>query len=107
MPAQAFQIAIHQDVLDDLHQRLDRTRRVDNLGDSSWKYGVSIPYMRELTAYWRTRFDWRSQEGALNRFPQFRVELKTGLGIHFIHERGRGAAPFPIGSCSCCSGTAS
>ncbi len=41
MSAQAFQIAIHQD--DDLHQRLDRTRWVDDLGDSSWKYGVSRP----------------------------------------------------------------
>ena len=96
MSAQPFRIAIDQKILDDLHQRLDRTRWVDDLGDASWKYGLSIPYMRELAAYWRAGFDWRSQEAALNRFSQFRAELKGGLGVHFIHERGRGPDPFPI-----------
>jgi microsomal epoxide hydrolase len=52
--------------------------------------------MRELAAYWRAQFDWRSQEAALNRLAQFRVELKSGLHVHFIHERGRGPAPCPI-----------
>lgn len=96
MSAQSLRIAVAQEVLDDLHQRLDRTRWVDDLGDSGWKYGLSIPYMRELASYWRTRFDWRSQEAALNRFSHFRVELKGGLGLHYIHERGRGPAPCPI-----------
>lgn len=96
MSVQPFPIAVEQRVLDDLNQRLDRTRWVDDLGDSGWKYGLSIPYMRELASYWRTQFNWRSQEAALNHFPQFRVELKDGLGIHFIHERGRGPAPLPI-----------
>jgi pimeloyl-ACP methyl ester carboxylesterase len=31
----------------------------------------------------------------LNRFRQFRARI-GGLGIHFIHERGRGPAPFPL-----------
>ncbi len=31
----------------------------------------------------------------MNAFPQFRAEV-GGLGIHFIHQRGRGPAPFPL-----------
>lgn len=96
MSMHPFRITIEQGVLDDLQQRLERTRWVDDLDDSGWKYGLSIPYMRELASHWRDQFDWRSQEAALNRFSQFRVELKSGIGIHCIHERGRGPAPFPI-----------
>lgn len=96
MSVHPFQIAIEQGVLDDLQQRLERTHWVDDLDDSGWKYGLSIPYMRELASHWRAQFDWRRQEAALNRFPQFRVELKSGIGVHCIHERGRGPEPFPI-----------
>lgn len=91
-----FTIDIAQGVLDDLRTRLDRTRWVDDLGDAGWKYGASIPYMRELVAYWRDRFDWRAQERALNGFANFRATMKNGLGLHSIHERGRGPRPLPI-----------
>ena len=96
MAVQPFPITVSQDVLDDLGQRLARTRWIDDLGDSGWKYGLSIDYMRELATYWQTQFDWRAQERALNCFANFRVELKGGLAIHFIHERGRGPNPLPI-----------
>jgi pimeloyl-ACP methyl ester carboxylesterase len=97
MSVQPFSIAIQQDVLDDLRERLDRTRWIDGLNDDGWKYGLSVPYMRELVAYWRTGFNWRAQEAALNRFANFRARLDGGkLGIHFIHERGRGPNPLPI-----------
>jgi len=45
--------------------------------------------MRELVPYWRERFDWRAAEKRLNAFPQFRAKV-GGLGIHFIHQRGKG-----------------
>jgi len=93
---QSFRIDVRQEVLDDLRERLTRTRWVDDMGDTGWKYGLSIPYMRELATYWQTQFDWRAQERALNRFANFRVELEPGTAIHFIHERGRGPSPLPI-----------
>jgi microsomal epoxide hydrolase len=96
MAPSPFIIDIDQGVLDDLHARLGRTRWVSDLGDRGWKYGASIPYMQELVAYWRDHFDWRAQERALNAFPNFRVTLAGGIGVHFIHESGRGPHPLPI-----------
>jgi pimeloyl-ACP methyl ester carboxylesterase len=96
MAPSPFVIDVDQSVLDDLRTRLDRTRWVEDLGDGGWSYGASIPYMKELVAYWRDRFDWRAQERALNRFANFRATLKDGTAIHFIHERGRGPNPLPI-----------
>ncbi len=51
--------------------------------------------MEELVDYWLNRFDWRAQEAELNRYPHFRTEI-DGLGLHFIHERGKGLDPLPI-----------
>ena len=91
-----FVIDVDQRVLDDLRVRLEHTRWPRDLGNGDWRYGASIPYMKELVAYWRDGFDWRAQEKALNRFGNFRATLKDGTGIHFIHERGRGPNPLPI-----------
>jgi microsomal epoxide hydrolase len=93
---ETFHISIDQSVLDDLHARLERTRWSDALGEDDWTFGVSVPYMRELAAYWAAGFRWRVQEDALNRFAQFRAAVDGGTRIHFIHERGRGPRPLPI-----------
>jgi pimeloyl-ACP methyl ester carboxylesterase len=46
-------------------------------------------------SYWQTGFDWRAQERAMNKFAHFRAEVE-GLGLHFIHERGKGPEPIPL-----------
>ena len=95
MRTEPFRIALSDAVLSDLRERLARTRFPDEIAGSGWGYGSALAYMRELVAYWKDRYDWRAAEMGLNAFPQFRAEV-GGLGIHFIHQRGRGPAPFPL-----------
>ncbi|HXH17073.1 MAG TPA: alpha/beta fold hydrolase [Sphingomonas sp.] len=56
----------------------------------SWQSGVGLADLKRLVDYWRTRFDWRSQERRLNAMPQFTTEL-LGQKLHFIHARGDGS----------------
>jgi pimeloyl-ACP methyl ester carboxylesterase len=95
MRSQPFTIAIPQSTLDDLLERLARTRWIDEVEESSWEYGISLAYMKELADYWQHRYDWRKHEAALNTFAQFKADI-DGVGIHFIHERGKGPNPTPL-----------
>ncbi len=95
MSTQPFKVDIPQATLDDLHERLARTRWPDEIESAGWDYGTNLEYLRELTNYWQHTFDWRKQEVMLNGFSHFRAEI-DGLGIHFIHERGKGPNPTPI-----------
>ena len=90
-----FKVQVPQTVLDDLQARLSRTRLPDEVSGAGWEYGASLAYLGDLLAYWRTTFDWRKQETAINRFAQFRTEI-DGVGIHFVFERGKGQNPVPI-----------
>ena len=92
---EAFEISVSQSVLDDLRQRLERTRWIDGLGEDGWDFGLSISYMRELVRYWQHEFDWRAQEAAINRFPHY-VATVDDRRVHFIHQRGNGPDPLPI-----------
>ena len=40
--------------LDDLRDRLARTRWPDQLPGVGWDYGIPLEYVRELAEYWRT-----------------------------------------------------
>jgi pimeloyl-ACP methyl ester carboxylesterase len=90
-----YPIAIPDEVLADLNQRLARTRLPGEVADSGWQYGTNLAYLRELIDYWRTRYDWRAHERELNRCAQFKVDI-DGAGVHFIHEAGRGPNPKPL-----------
>jgi pimeloyl-ACP methyl ester carboxylesterase len=95
MSATPFVVNVPQQTLDDLQDRLMRTRWRDEVADDGWAYGTSPAYLRELTEHWLMRFDWRRQEEAINRFAHFRADV-DGFGVHFIHERGTGDRPLPI-----------
>ena len=90
-----FKVAVTDDALADLRARLERTRFPDDVPATAWEYGSNLAYMREVVDYWRTRYDWRAHEARINRFAQFRAQV-DGLGIHFIHEPGRGPNPKPL-----------
>jgi pimeloyl-ACP methyl ester carboxylesterase len=79
-----FQIAVPQADLDDLHERLARTRWPSELPGVGWSRGVPVAYLEELATYWRDEYDWREWEAKLNAFPQYTTTI-DGANIHFLH----------------------
>ncbi len=90
-----FRIAIPQAALDDLRERLARTRWPDELPGAGWAYGVPLAYMKELAAYWRDGYDWRAWEAKLNEFPQYMTAI-DGQTIHFLHVRSPEPNALPL-----------
>ena len=95
MTIQPFTIAIPQAELDDLRERLVRTRWTDELPGVGWNYGVPLSYVQRLADYWRTAYDWRAWEARLNAYPQFTTEI-DGQNIHFLHVRSPQPDAFPL-----------
>lgn len=81
-----FRVEIPQADLDDLNDRLARTRFAPAAPGDSWDYGTPESYLRETVELWRTEFDWRAVEERANSFPQFLTEI-DGQTVHFVHVR--------------------
>lgn len=90
-----FRIDIPQADLDDLAQRLARTRWPAPLPDDDWDLGVPVTYLRGLADYWREAYDWRVHEARLNEIPQFSTEI-DGQRIHFLHVRSPHPGAVPL-----------
>lgn len=95
MMMEPYRIAIADELVEDLHDRLRRTRWPDEIDNADWQRGTSREFLEELVRYWRDDFDWRAVEAKLNELPHFRTEI-DGLAIHFVHLRGEGTAPLPL-----------
>ncbi len=90
-----FRIAVPQTALEDLHERLSRTRWPTESPGEGWSRGVPTAYLKNLTAYWQTQYDWRAHEAKLNVHPQFTTEI-DGQTVHFLHVRSPEPAATPL-----------
>jgi epoxide hydrolase len=95
MMLQPFRVDVPEAALDDLRERLTRTRWPDEVPDFGWTRGVPLAYMKELTDYWRTEYDWREHEARLNQIPQFTTTI-DGANVHFLHARSPEPGALPL-----------
>jgi microsomal epoxide hydrolase len=77
-------LRVEQAALDDLRDRLARTRWQDELSGVGWSRGVPLGYLRELAGYWAGGYDWREQGGTAQPVPAVH---------HHQHRRRQGALP--------------
>jgi pimeloyl-ACP methyl ester carboxylesterase len=94
-PIRPFRIAVPEDELADLRERLNRTRWPERECAADWSQGIPRDYTRELAGYWANEYDWRAREARLNSFDQFVTEI-DGLDIHFIHQRSANPDALPL-----------
>lgn len=92
---QPFTLAVPDETLSHIRQRVADYPWHEMPDDGGWAYGANLDYMKEFCAYWVEEYDWRRHEAAINRFDHFKTPV-DGIDIHFIREKGRGPAPMPL-----------
>jgi microsomal epoxide hydrolase len=95
MRPESFKLHVDQAKLDDLHERLVRTRLPDSPQDAEWKYGTDLKFMRRLVSHWSTNFEWRTQEDRLNQFPQYTAKIGD-IDLHYLHVPAKGGNGRPL-----------
>jgi len=61
-----FRVAIPQKTIHRILRRVRETRFPERLDTNDWSYGANWDYMKELAAYWSSRYDWRKTEARIN-----------------------------------------
>lgn len=90
-----YHLAIGDEVIADLHARLDRVRWPERETAEDWAQGVPLQLMADVCRYWRHDYDWRRCEAALNAAGQSMATI-DGLDIHFLHIRSPVADALPM-----------
>jgi pimeloyl-ACP methyl ester carboxylesterase len=90
-----FRVDVPDEVLDDLRDRLRRTRFPNQVEGAGWDQGTELSYLRELVTYWADEFDWRSVEARINAWPQLTTTV-DGQRLHLVHARSPEPDALPL-----------
>jgi epoxide hydrolase len=89
-----FSATAAQADLDDLRERLGRTRFAAPAPGDAWTYGTTTAYLQDMVQRWKD-FDWRAVEQQINAYPNFVTEI-DGQTIHFVHVRSAEEEATPL-----------
>jgi pimeloyl-ACP methyl ester carboxylesterase len=95
MGVEHFTVPFSQSSVEDLRDRLQRTRWPDEISDSDWAFGFDRHFLIDLCSYWKDEFDWKAQLNRISAFNHYTYQANEGK-IHFIRERGKGPSPMPL-----------
>ncbi len=90
-----FKVNIPQSEIEDLKERIGKTRWSNETENPDWKLGTDINYLKELSHYWEQEFDWRNIENKINSFPNFITEIDH-LKVHFLHIKSNRENAIPL-----------
>ena len=90
-----FKVDISDQIIKDIYDKVKKYPWHEMPNDGGWEYGTNLDYMKEISKYWVSEFDWRKHEREINKFPNFITKVDD-IDIHFIHEKGSGSKPMPL-----------
>ena len=90
-----FKVNVSEDILKEINNKVKKYPWHEMPKDGGWNYGTNLEYMKEISNYWVTKFNWKKHEEKINKFSNFKTDI-DGLNIHYILEKGSGLKPTPL-----------
>ena len=90
-----FKLNVSESILKEINNKVKNYPWHEMPDDGGWEYGTNLEYMKEISNYWITEFDWKKHECEINNFSNFKTKV-DGIEMHFIQEKGSGLHPTPL-----------
>ena len=90
-----YRISVPKSTLNSIYKKV-RNYPWNNIQKmDGWHYGTNHDYLKKISKYWTSKFNWQLQEKKINKFNNFTTNIE-GIKIHFIREKGSGKNPTPL-----------
>ena len=90
-----YKVNVSDDILKDINTKVKNFPWHEMPKDGGWEYGTNLNYMKEISDYWVSKFDWKKHEDKINKFSNFKTNV-DGIEMHFIQEKGSGSNSQPL-----------
>ncbi|HEY8317915.1 MAG TPA: epoxide hydrolase [Amnibacterium sp.] len=95
MTSKPFRFSVQDDELQDLRDRIRRTRWPKTWPAPAWEAGTDRRELEHLARYWADGFDWRRQERLIAALPSFMTDL-GGESVHYLLFESERPGALPI-----------
>ena len=90
-----FKLRVPNNTLNKIYDKVKKYPWANIQDMNDWKHGTNFKYLKKISRYWVTKFNWRKQEKKINKFSNYLTKVDD-INIHFIKEKGSGSNPMPL-----------
>ena len=90
-----FKVSVSKNTLNQIYNKVKKYPWNDIQKMNGWTHGTNHNYLKKISKYWTSKFNWEKQEKKINNFSNFITNV-NGIKIHFIREKGSGKNPTPL-----------
>tara|TARA_B100001996_G_scaffold374485_1_gene353180 strand:+ start:1119 stop:2264 length:1146 start_codon:yes stop_codon:yes gene_type:complete len=90
-----FKVSVSNNTLNNIYAKVKKYPWKNIQKMKGWEHGTNFEYLKKISKYWVTKFNWEKQERKINKFSNFLTKV-DGINIHFIREKGSGSNPKPL-----------
>ena len=81
-----FRVNFNQEDLSKIYEKVKNYPWSNISNFDHWQYGTSHSYLKKISYYWVTEFNWPQVQNKINSFSNFKTNV-DGMNIHFIKEK--------------------
>tara|TARA_B100000965_G_scaffold401109_1_gene424284 strand:- start:13 stop:1152 length:1140 start_codon:yes stop_codon:yes gene_type:complete len=90
-----FKLSVSKKTLKAIYEKVKKYpwNNIENI--QGWKLGTNYNYLKKISKYWHTKYNWKKQEDKINSFSNY-ITYVNGLKIHFIKEKSSNPKSKPL-----------
>ena len=90
-----FKLSISKKTLSRIYKKVKKYpwKNIENI--HGWKLGTNYNYLKKISKYWHTKFNWKKQEDKINSYSNYITNV-NGIKIHFIKEKSSNPKSKPL-----------
>ena len=90
-----FKVNVSIKTLNNIYKKVREFPFNDIQQMNGWLHGTNHAYLKKISKYWTSKFNWKLQEKKINKFNNYITNV-DGINIHFIKQNGSGKKPKPL-----------
>ncbi len=90
-----FKVNVSIKTLNNIYKKVREFPFNDIQKMDGWLHGTNHAYLKKISKYWTSKFNWKLQEKKINKLNNYITNV-DGINIHFIKQNGSGKKPNPL-----------
>ncbi len=90
-----YKISVPKSTLNDIYKKVREFPWNDAQNMSGWEYGTNLNYLKNISKYWISKYNWKKFENKINSFKNYKTKVED-INLHFIFEKSKNPNSKPL-----------
>ena len=83
-----YKISVPKSTLNEIYKKVRNFPWSATQNMNGWEYGTNLNYLKSISKYWITKYDWKKFENKINSLKNYKTKVED-INLHFIFEKSK------------------